>query len=165
MQSDTLRNYCLLMAAYNQNANATLYEACAELSSQELAKDKSAFFGSIMGTLNHIMVGDDIWMARFKEIPIPHSALNEVLFTDFATLKTERRARDEDIVTFFTNAGDAFYEGDFTFKSMAGDTFTKPVLQILSHFFNHQTHHRGQVHTLLTQSGIKTPVSDLPYLV
>lgn len=165
MQAHTLRPYCLMMAEYNKNANLSLYEACALLPENELAANKGAFFGSILATLNHIVVGDDIWMSRFKKINNPHDSLNDMAYTSFADLCVGRAARDDDFIAFFEGAPDAFYEGDFTFTSMAGDTFSKPVLQILSHFFNHQTHHRGQIHTLLTQSGIKTPVSDLPYLV
>jgi len=165
MHADTIRQYCLMMATYNTNANMTLYEACASLSDEELKDNKQAFFSSIHGTLNHIMVADDIWMARFKENAIPHQGLDIILYDSFSALRKARASRDQQLSSFFETVGDDFYGDNFTFTSMAGDTFTKPLQQIVSHFFNHQTHHRGQVHTLLSQAGIKTPVSDLPYLV
>ena len=166
MQSDTLRQYCVLMAKYNQTANKTLFEVCDELPENELYADKSAFFISIHKTLNHVIVGDDIWMSRFKKEELPYNRLDIVPYETFEALQAGRFKRDAQFIQFFEKeADDAFFEGDFTFTSTMGDTFSKPVMQILAHFFNHQTHHRGQVHTLLTQSGVKTPVSDLPYLV
>ncbi len=164
-QSDTMRQYCIMMATYNRNANETLYEACSKLSENDLTADKGAFFGSILATLNHIMVGDDIWMSRFEKTPLPHKQLDAVPYGNFTDLKKARAERDQKFIAFFKNTDGAFYEGDFAFTSMAGDTFIKPLQQIVAHFFNHQTHHRGQVHTLLTQAGVKTPVSDLPYIV
>ncbi len=165
MHADTIRQYCTMMATYNKNANETLYEACSQLSEEELAADKGAFFGSILATLGHIMVGDDIWMSRFQKTKQPHDRLDALPYDTFTELRAARAERDEKFIAFFKTVDDTFYEGDFAFTSMAGDSFVKPLQQIVSHFFNHQTHHRGQVHTLLTQAGIKTPVSDLPYLV
>lgn len=165
MHADTIRQYCIMMATYNKNANETLYEACSLLSEEELAADKGAFFGGIHRTLNHIMVGDDIWMSRFEQTSLPHQALDVVPYDNFADLKVARAERDQKFITFFETVDDSFFEGDFHFTSMARDSFVKPLQQIIAHFFNHQTHHRGQVHTLLTQFGVKTPVSDLPYLV
>lgn len=165
MHAATNRQYCIMMATYNRNANKTLYEACNSLSEGELKASKGAFFDSIHNTLNHIMVGDDIWMSRFEKTTLPHSQLNAVPYESFTDLQAARAERDQRFISFFETVGDEFYQGDFSFTSMAGDHFVKPLQQILAHFFNHQTHHRGQIHTLLTQSGIATPVSDLPYLV
>lgn len=165
MRAETIRQYCIMMATYNRNANQTLYEACGTLSEDALKADKGAFFGSIHHTLNHIMVGDDIWMSRFEKKPLPHKRLDAVPYDNFTELKAARADRDQKFITFFETVDDSFYEGDFHFTAVAGDSFVKPLQQIVAHFFNHQTHHRGQVHTLLTQSGVKTPVSDLPYLV
>ncbi|MFC3052019.1 DinB family protein [Kordiimonas pumila] len=160
-----IRYYCDLMATYNATANRTLYDCCAQLSDDARTQDKGAFFGSIHATLNHIIVADDIWMARFKGEAVPHASLDTIVYDDFDPLQEGRVARDAAMLTFFKMAPDSFFKHDLSYHNMAGKAFSYPIRFVVNHFFNHQPHHRGQVHTLLSQAGLETPISDLIYLV
>jgi uncharacterized damage-inducible protein DinB len=166
-----------LMAAYNEWMNARLYEAAAKLSPAELAAERKAFFGSILGTLNHLVVGDTIWLKRFAEHPARHAALEpvralerpkalaQVLFTDFGALSAHRRMLDGVIVRWAGELSDADLEHVLGYASMKGVVSHKRFFDLLMHFFNHQTHHRGQVSTLLSQAGVDVGVTDLLVLI
>lgn len=148
-------------ARYNCLANAKLYEACAGLSDEERRRDLGAFFRSVHGTLNHLLLGDRIWMTRFEGGSHPSTGLDAVLFEEFAALRHARVAMDRRIEAFFTNLPAGFLEQTLRYVNNAGVDSEDPVEVILPHFFNHQTHHRGQVHTLLSQLGRDPPVLDL----
>jgi uncharacterized damage-inducible protein DinB len=148
-------------ALYNRLANQTLYDACAALSDAERRRDLGAFFKSVHGTLNHLLLGDRIWMTRFEGHDHPSTGLDSILYDDFAELRAARDEMDWRIEAFFNSAPDAFLERDIEYLNNSGFRSIDPVNVLLPHFFNHQTHHRAQVHTLLSQLGRETPVLDL----
>jgi len=148
-------------ARYNRLANETLYDACAGLSDDDYRRDLGAFFGSVQGTLNHLLVGDTIWMARLEGGTYPSTDLDAILFERFDDLRAARRRMDQRIEHFFSNLPANFASGSILYVNNAGFESDDPLSVILPHFFNHQTHHRAQVHTLLSQLGRKTPVLDL----
>lgn len=148
-------------ATYNRLANERLYEACASLSEEERRRDLGAFFGSVHGTLNHLLLGDRIWMTRFAGGSHPSTGLDAILFDEFAALRHARVEMDRRIETFFANLPPGFLERWLRYVNNAGIDSTDPAPVIVPHFFNHQTHHRAQVHTLLSQLGRDPPVLDL----
>ena len=148
-------------AAYNRLANATLYAACAGLSGAEYRRDLGAFFGSVHGTLNHLLLGDTIWMTRFEGSAHLSSDLDAILFEKFEALRLAREQMDRRIERFFAELPDGFEQRTVRYVNNAGIDSEDPLSVILPHFFNHQTHHRAQVHTLLSQLGHASPVLDL----
>ena len=148
-------------ARYNRLANETLYEACARLSDEERRRDLGAFFRSVHGTLNHLLLGDRIWMTRFEGGSHPSTDLGGVLHDDFAELRAARAAMDARIERFFADLPRDFAAGTIRYLNNSGFTSEDPLDVLLPHFFNHQTHHRAQVHTLLSQLGQDPPVLDL----
>lgn len=154
--------YFKRMAGYNRWANGHLYDACAGLSSGELDAPRTAFFPSIMRTLNHLMVADRIWMSRLlgaaEAMP-----LDTVLFDRFADLRTARSAQDEAIMAFIDGLDDQTLTSDLSYKSVAGKAFTMPRDLILGHMFNHQTHHRGQLSSMILEAGGKPLEIDLVF--
>lgn len=151
-----------MFAGYNVWANARLYDACAALPESEWGRDRGAFFGSLQGTLNHILIADRIWMARLDgRGPVPQR-LDEVPFPDLADLRAARAVEDERIGRFVEGLGDRV-EGVLTYRTMAGEPFEQPLSTVLDHLFNHQTHHRGQAHALVSQAGAEPPPLDLLY--
>ena len=166
-----------LMAAYNEWMNAKLYQAAGKLPAADLAAERKAFFGSILGTLNHLVVGDTIWLKRFAEHPARHAALepvrgleqpkalDQVLFTDFDALSAHRRMLDGVIVRWAAELSDADLEHVLRYASTKGVVSHKRLFDLLLHFFNHQTHHRGQATTLLSQAGVDVGVTDLLMLI
>ncbi len=148
-------------ALYNRLANRTLYEACAALPDEERRRDLGAFFGSVHGTLNHLLLGDRIWMTRFEGGSHPSTNLGAVLFEEFDALRAAREAMDRRIETFFAALPAGFPERALRYINNSGIDTTDPASVILPHFFNHQTHHRAQVHTMLSQLGHDPPVLDL----
>jgi len=155
--SDTIR----LLARYNRLANERLYDACARLSDVERRKIRPAFFNSIHGTLNHIMVGDRAWLARFEGGSAPSTNLDAILYDDFDALRTARRAEDTRIEAFAATVDETFLAGTIRYTNNEGRDFEDPIAMLAIHFFNHQTHHRGQVHDMLTQTDVEPPVLDL----
>jgi uncharacterized damage-inducible protein DinB len=148
-------------ARYNRLANESLYAACAELSDAEYRRDLGAFFGSVQGTLNHLLLGDTIWMTRFEGGTHPSTNLDAILFDRLAELREARREMDQRIERLFSSLPADFDRGSVHYVNNAGFESQDPLSVILPHFFNHQTHHRAQVHTLLSQLGHAPPVLDL----
>ena len=148
-------------ARYNRLANESLYSACAGLGDAEYRRDLGAFFGSVHGTLNHLLLGDTIWMTRFEGGTHPSTGLDTILFDRFADLREARRLMDRRIERFFSDLPAGFERGDVRYVNNSGVDSEDPWSVILPHFFNHQTHHRAQVHTLLSQLGHTPPVLDL----
>ena len=161
MSEDSLLRAVSRLARYNRGANARLYAACADLSDAERRQPRKAFFTSIHGTLNHIMVGDRIWLSRFRGAAMPSTNLDAILFDAFDALRVERQLLDDDIVAFADAVTPGFLNGMLHYVSNAGVASADPAAVLILHFFNHQTHHRGQVHDMLTQTGIPTPVLDM----
>jgi uncharacterized damage-inducible protein DinB len=145
------------LAAYNRWANRRIYDDAATLPDEVRKRGAGLFFGSVHGTLNHLLVADQIWMHRFTgEGPLPER-LNQILHEDFAALRAARQVEDERILAFVT-ATDA-YDRDLVYQNSSGGTFRQALGSALTHFFNHQAHHRGQVHAGLTIAGIRKPAS------
>lgn len=154
-----------VFARYNQWMNRKVYEACATLDDDERRRDRGAFFGSIHGTLNHLLVGDRIWMGRFTGEASGIQRLDQELFADFDALRAERERFDARIIEWAAHLGDADLARPFEFTGTTNPVRRRaPLWFILSHFFNHQTHHRGQVSTLLSQAGRDIGITDLSYL-
>ncbi len=160
MDSSLIRNFRTL-ARYNTLANVRLYEACARLSDAERKKARPAFFGSIHGTLNHIMVGDRIWLARFAGEEVPSTNLDAILYDDFDELRRAREFEDKRIEAFASGMDEGFLRGTIRYTNNEGKIYVDPVNLLVTHFFNHQTHHRGQIHDMLTQTDVPPPVLDL----
>lgn len=153
--------YFQTFARYNRWANTRLYDACAQLPDAEYRRDRKAFFGSIHNTLNHLLVGDRVWMGRFTGADSGIRKLNEILFDDFAALRRAREAEDGRIQAYVDGCDANKLAAPLSFKSMDGTPSAMPLAQVLGHFFNHQTHHRGQVHAMLTQTDVPAPSLDL----
>lgn len=149
------------LARYNTLANQIIYEACAQLPDSELKKTRPAFFNSIHGTLNHILIGDRIWMTRFQGNEIPSTELDAILHEKFLELWTARVLEDQKIEVFFSNLKVEFLNQSIRYVNNAGNLHEDPVKLLMTHFFNHQTHHRGQVHNLLSQTAVAPPSLDL----
>ena len=160
--------YVRTMATYNRWQNRNLYGAAADLTDERRKQPCGAFFGSIHGTLNHLLWGDQIWLSRFAGTPTPKAkSIKDSVgqHEGWAELKAARQALDETIVGWAERINAAAIERDLTwFSGAAGREVTKPMGLLITHFFNHQTHHRGQVHCMLTQSGAKPADTDLPML-
>ncbi len=149
--------YFQTLARYNSGANHRLYQACATLNDTALRQQRGAFFGSTLGTLNHLLVGDTIWMARFEGRAVPSTGLDAILFDRFDALATARLAMDARIERFMAGLTPAFLSGSISYVNNEGRVFDDPLSLLLPHFFNHQTHHRGQAHALLSQAGVSDP--------
>ena len=145
------------LAAYNRWANRRVYDDAATLSDEVRKRPLGLFFSSIHGTLNHMLVADYIWMRRFTgEGPQPER-LNQILHEVFAELRAAREAEDERIVRFVTSVSD--YTRELVYQNSTGKTFYHKLGPALTHFFNHQAHHRGQIHAGMTIVGIREPAS------
>ncbi|MGH7913798.1 MAG: DinB family protein [Candidatus Binataceae bacterium] len=154
-----------MMARYNRLANERLYHCCAGLSDAERKKNRQAFFKSIHGTLNHVMVGDRMWMIRFEGGTAPPTRLDAILYDDFDELRAARVREDERIERFAAGLSEEFLNGEISWVSGDDSSNRQPARMLLAHLFNHETHHRGQVHDMLSQAGIATPVLDLPRVI
>ena len=155
--------YFLTLARYNAWANARLYDACAQLPEAEYMKERPAFFRSLHGTLNHILVGDRIWVARIERKPSPKVTLDQILYGDLVALRVARIAEDEHLVNVVSEISVRALDQPLAYTTTEG-TRQKTVLRfVLAHLFNHQTHHRGQAHGLLSQTAVKPPPLDLIY--
>jgi uncharacterized damage-inducible protein DinB len=154
MAGREMKDYFAMFALYNRWANERLYEAAAALSEADYRSDRGAFFGSLHGTLNHLVVADRIWMRRFtREGPV-HTRLDDIACGDLPGLAAMRRDEDERIISYVETLTESDIAGTFTYSPLAHRIeVTQPLASALAHFFNHQTHHRGQAHGLLTAIG------------
>ncbi len=150
------------MARYNQWMNSKLYELCAGIPDAERKRDRGAFFGSVHGTLNHLLYGDLAWLSRFTGDPAQVPRLGAELYADFGELRAERRRVDVRILDWASDLPDAWLRSPFAFTSQTdGANRELPTWVLVVHLFNHQTHHRGQLTTLLTQLGHDPGETDL----
>ena len=157
-----MREHFDMMAAYNAWANARLYDAAASLSDDAYRQDTGAFFHSVHGTLNHLYVTDTIWMSRFRGLPNPPWKLDHIAHEDLAGLRKRREALDKDIIGFAGGLTDDLLLREFSYVTVTNPAkMTQKLAPALAHFFNHQTHHRGQCHTILTSIGADAPPMDL----
>ncbi len=165
-----------LMAPYNAWMNAKVYDAAERLTADELSRDRGAFFGSILGTLNHLAATDLIWLGRLAGHPplsgridlsgLPQPTGNRFIVSDdLSQLRPIRERIDRLIVGFVDDLTEADVGGVLAYRRADGTAHRKLLSSVLSHIFNHQTHHRGQVTTLLTQAGIDVGVTDILALI
>lgn len=160
-----LRHY-RMFAAYNRWANTQVYAAAAELSDADFRSNRGAFFGSLHRTLNHLLVADRIWMKRFTGAGEAPMTLDAVLFEDLDALVAARRAEDERIIAWTGMLDEKTLAGDFTYVTVVQPVeITQPLSAAVAHFFNHQTHHRGQCHMTLTALGKPSLTLDLIYFL
>lgn len=169
----SLKSNFELMADYNQWMNKNIYLATSKLSANDLSENRGAFFGSIIGTLNHVLVGDTIWLKRFADHPLELKTLdyvrslekpqflNAILHHEFKSLERARFNMDAVIKDFVGELSDEALSSNLLYSNTKGEPFSKNFGHLIQHFFNHQTHHRGQVSTLLCQLGIDVGVTDL----
>lgn len=150
-----------MMAGYNSWMNERLYEICAEITDEERKRDRGAFFRSIHGTLNHLLLADRAWLGRFTAHPVTFPSLDHELYAAFDDLRRERSRTDTAIEAFCEALDDADLAKPLDYATTAGKRFSHPLAPALAHMFNHQAHHRGQLTTLLSQSGIDPGVTDL----
>jgi uncharacterized damage-inducible protein DinB len=152
-------------ALYNRWANQQLYRCAEGCSVTELTKDRGAFFSSILGTLNHLLVTDRRWRARLEGNSPRGVKLDEILYFDLPSLAEARRADDRALIAVVYGFSEGQMGSPIVYATSSGAPQTQPLHEVLAHLFNHQTHHRGQTHDLLGQSLGKerTPVLDLLY--
>jgi uncharacterized damage-inducible protein DinB len=153
--------YFSTLARYNQWANRRLYAAVAQLDEAEYLKPRPSFFGSIHAALNHILVGDRIWIARIEERAPPKLALDQILYGDLVALRVARGAEDEHIFNVVAGIPEARLDEELHYATTTGERQRTRLRLVLGHLFNHQTHHRGQVHDLLSQTAVPPPPLDL----
>ncbi|MEN2751968.1 DinB family protein [Psychrobacter sp. FBL11] len=169
-----------IMASYNALMNKKICDSISITSDNILWENKKAFFGSILGTLNHLMVGDLIWLNRFdqhpsypsgfnslkplKHFPLP-TKLTQILYDDKQGFSRNRYALDQIIIRFIEESDESDYSKNLSYRNTNNDNLHKSFSMLLQHLFNHQTHHRGQVTTLLSQMNIDIGETDLLMLI
>jgi len=159
-----MKRHFLMMARYNEWANGRLYEAAADLSDEEFRRDVGAVFRSMQGTLNHLLAADRIWMKRFTGEGEAPSALDAILYPAFAALRLARETEDKRITAWIEAAPEERLAGRFSYMTVTDmRTVSQNLAPALHHFFNHQTHHRGQAHMILTVLGRPSVPMDLIY--
>lgn len=155
-----------MFADYNNWANRRLYAAAADLPDSELRQSKGAFFGSVLATLNHILVADRIWMKRFTGEGDAPTALDATLHDDLASLASAREREDARMIAWLAGLDEAQLTATFTYTPLSTPvSITQKLGPTLAHVFNHQTHHRGQVHATLTALGRPSIVLDLAFFL
>lgn len=150
-----------MMAGYNRWMNEKLYASCATLSDEQRKRDLRAFFRSVHGTLNHLLLADRAWLGRFTGHPVQFRSLDQELYADFEKLRRERAKTDASIDEFCRELTEDRLEAEIDYATQAGKRYRHPLAPALVHFFNHQTHHRGQITTLLSQLGIDPGATDV----
>ena len=150
------------LARYNRWMNGKFYALCSQLTDAQRKQDRQAFFKSIHGTLNHLLLGDRLWLGRFQGKLYPVTRLDEELFADFEVLRKERKLTDSHIEAWAAGLSDEILAGELLYTSVDSPAPRTIALGFaVTHFFNHQTHHRGQLSTLLSQCGLDCGVTDL----
>ena len=161
-------SYVRTMAAYNAEMNRRLYDAAQRLGETERRRDRGGFWHSIHGTLVHILWGDGQWMSRFDDWPRPATPIKESdrFIEGWDELYAARQKADADISRWAGNIDQAWLNAELTwFSGAAGREISAPKRLLVTHFFNHQTHHRGQAHAMITAAGEKTDDTDLFLIV
>lgn len=173
----SLKDQFELLSIYNQWMNSKIYKSASLLAATDLTKDRGAFFGSILGTLNHILVGDTLWLKRFADhssrvsslqevanLPNPTS-LSQIVYDDIGSLSEHRAWLDRQIISWIAELPKGDLDSVLSYHNTKGIPVNKRYSSLILHFFNHQTHHRGQVSALLSQAGVDVGVTDLLALV
>ena len=158
----TVSAHYRMFGHYNAWANSRLYEAAARLSAEQYRADRGAFFKSVHGTLNHLLATDRIWLQRFTGEGEAPDSLDAILFETFEALHAAREAEDRRIIDFVDGLDERRINGTIKYRRVSSpEQFEQQLAPALAHWFNHQTHHRGQVHALLTGLVGEAPPLDL----
>lgn len=161
------KEYALTMARYNRWQNESLLAAVDGLSASDREEDRGSFFGSIQKTASHILWGDMTWISRFAGTPAADGGIPEStdLITSWEKFRLERRAFDERMLQWAHEVAPDWFEGDLTwFSGAIGKKVTKPKKMLVIQLFNHQTHHRGQIHAMITSAGARPDDTDVPFM-
>ena len=157
-------NNLAMMARFNHWVNGHIYHSVAELSDAEYRRDRKVFFGSIHRTLNHLLVVDRLWVGRIRGLDHGIKSLTDILFDDFESLRAARRREDQGLIDLVDGIDDDRIASPVVYTRMLGDGEQQTRLDhILITLYNHQTHHRGQVHAMLTQAGVTPTDIDVIY--
>lgn len=161
------------MSQYNQWMNQKVYQTAHQLGDQKIQQDQGAFFDSLLGTLNHIYVADIIWLRRFanhakkyqslNQLPelSSYTALDQTVADNLASLEQLRQELDTVIINWCQEIDSEDLAENLQYTDTKGNPYRKNFSQLIHHFFNHQTHHRGQASTLINQQGLDIGVTDL----
>lgn len=161
-----MRDHLCRMASYNRWANQRLYEACEALDDSVYYRPRKAFFGSIHGTLNHILVADRLWLTRIESLPAPATMLDYQPFADLASLKGAREDEDQRMIALTERCNESNLDVSISYRMVTRpENVSTPLHLCWLHLFNHQTHHRGQIHDQLTQTEVAPPPLDLIYFL
>ena len=154
-----------MMARYNRIANERIYAACAQLEDAEYRKQRKGSFGSLHGLLNHILLGDRRWLGLFGTGQRPTPVLSQILYDELSQLHEARRREDARIEDFFSSRDAEFWRRTFAYTNNQGKDYVETAPVACAHLFNHQTHHRGQVHVMLSQTPVAPPSLDLHRII
>jgi len=152
-----MKAHFVMMASYNEWANARLFRAAGMLEESLYRKHVGAYFGSLHGTLNHLLVSDRIWMRRLTGTGEHPEKLNAILFEDLSSLHAARVEEDSRIIAFVQSLEEPAFEEIWGYRTLNGTPQRQLRRGILAHLFNHETHHRGQAHAILTLLGVAEP--------
>jgi len=159
--SDHLRT----LARYNHWANERLFDACRALDDDAYRAERGAFFGSIHRTLNHILVGDRAWLSRLEGVDRGIRSLDQILYDDLPSLVDARMEEDARIIAFVDGLAPEQLDEPLVYRTIAGKAQETPIGLVVLHMINHATHHRGQVHCMLSQIPTDPPPLDLIYFL
>lgn len=155
-----------IYAAYNSVMNNRILDCCGTLEPSVLLEDLGAYFGSILGTLNHLINADEVWLSRFTGEPHQVKALDQIRFDSLEKIRDRRTELDKTIYAFVASSDPEKIQRTLSYESFVTPQKREEILgKALLHFFNHQTHHRGQITTLLFQKGRDPGLTDLISLV
>ncbi|MBR9824427.1 MAG: DUF664 domain-containing protein [Alphaproteobacteria bacterium] len=160
-----MREHLVQLARYNQWANGRILDTASDLSDAARRQDTGGFFESLHGTINHMLVAEQVWLARWTGEPSPHDTLDIILHEDWTHLKAARRHQDDTLIALVQTQSDAQLAEDLRYSNMAGMPLKLQKGLILLHLFNHATHHRGQCHHMIHALGGQAPVLDLPFFL
>jgi uncharacterized damage-inducible protein DinB len=157
-----MKDHFAMFARYNAWANARLYDAAAALNDAQYRADRGAFFKSMHGTLNHLLAADRIWMRRFTGEGTAPDRLDAILYDDFKSLSSAREAEDQRAIAYIDRLDGTRLSAEIRYRRVSGpEEQAQPLAEALAHWFNHQTHHRGQAHAILTGLAGHAPELDL----
>jgi uncharacterized damage-inducible protein DinB len=154
-----MKAHFVMMAKYNAWANARLFRMALALPDELYRKGVGTYFDSLHGTLNHLLVADRIWMRRLTGTGEHPNKLNAILFDDLSSLHTARLVEDDRIIGFVQGLSDSSFEDVCEYRTLNGTAQRQRRREIFAHLFNHETHHRGQAHAILTVLGVTEPDS------
>jgi uncharacterized damage-inducible protein DinB len=152
-----MKTHFVMMARYNAWANARLLRMAGALQDELYRREVGAYFKSLHGTLNHLLAADRIWMHRLTGVGDFPNTLNAILFDDLPSLRDARVAEDGRIIHFVEGLDDSSFEEACAYRTLSGAPQRQLRREILAHLFNHETHHRGQAHAILTVLGVIEP--------